>query len=64
MTEIVNLRRVKKARNRAAAADEAAANRAMYGRNQAERTASATQNAHHDRTLDGAKLTRDGKPGE
>lgn len=64
MAELVNLRRVRRARDRAAAEAEAAANRARHGRTRGERTAETTEAVHRDRTLDGAKLTRDSEPGE
>ncbi len=56
MAEIVNLRRVRKARDRAAAATAAEANRAKFGRTKAEREADAVEQARVRRTLDGAKL--------
>jgi hypothetical protein len=55
MTEIVNLNRFRKARARADAQEQAAANRAKHGRTKAERardTADATKRAA---LLDGAK---------
>ncbi len=56
MAEIVNLRRIRKARDRAAAAITAEANRAKFGRTKAEREADAVEQARVRRTLDGAKL--------
>lgn len=64
MAEIVNLRRVRRSRDRAAAEAQAAANRARHGRTRGERKADTTEAAHRDRTLDGAKLTGDGEPRE
>jgi hypothetical protein len=55
VAEIVNLRRARKARDRATAARVAEANRAKFGRTRAEREADAVDRARTDRTLDGAK---------
>ncbi len=60
MAEIVNLRRVKKARLRAAAAAQAAENRSRFGRTKADREADAKSRAQAARLLDGAHLGRDG----
>ncbi len=64
MAEIVNLRRVKKARARDDAERQAAANRALHGRSRMEREAAATEQRRQDRLLDGSALDRDGEPGE
>ncbi len=64
MAEIVNLRRVKKARARAEAEAKAAAKRASHGRTPTERDGAAADAKRRDRELDGAKLERDGEPGE
>ncbi|MEH3157545.1 MAG: DUF4169 family protein [Sphingomonas taxi] len=56
MGEVVNLRLVRKARDRAEAAKVADANRAKFGRTKAEREAEAQAGARAERTLDGAKL--------
>ncbi len=56
MAEIVNLRRIRKARDRTAAAITAEANRAKFGRTKAEREADAVEQARVRRALDGAKL--------
>ncbi len=64
MAEIINLRRIKRTRARAAADDAAAANRAAHGRTRAERDASIAQDARQQRLLDGAKLSGDGEAGE
>lgn len=53
--EIVNLRRVRKQRQRAERAAEAAANRALTGPTKAERSATQAERAAQDRTLDGAR---------
>jgi hypothetical protein len=55
MAEIVNLRAARKAKARAAAANEAAANRGRFGRTKAEKNADAAERARRDQTLDGAK---------
>lgn len=64
MAEIVNLRRVKKARARQQAGTEAAENRARHGRTKAERVAIKAETARQTRTLDGAELQRDREPRE
>ena len=51
--EVVNLRRARKARDRAAATDTAAANRAKHGRTKAEREAGTAELARGERLLDG-----------
>ncbi|WP_296676693.1 DUF4169 family protein [Novosphingobium sp.] len=59
MADVINLRQVRKAKARMAAADTAAQNRARHGRSKAER---ASQNAQADRAarlLDGAKREDD-----
>ncbi len=55
MAEVVNLRRVRKARMRAAAETQAAANRVAFGRTRAEKLADAADRARAATTLDGAK---------
>lgn len=56
MAEIVNLRRVKKARARQEAAQRAAESRARHGMTKAERDAETKRRATEDATLGGAKL--------
>jgi ribosomal protein S2 len=56
MSEIINLRQVRKRLARAAREDSAAANRAKHGRTKAERTAAEAEAARLNKTLDGAKL--------
>jgi len=56
MAEIINLRRARKARDRAAAAGVAEANRAKFGRTREERAADMADRVRIERTLDGAKL--------
>lgn len=57
MAEIVNLRRLKKARARDEAATLAASNRARHGRTRAEREATEAETRRTDKALDGALLT-------
>ncbi len=64
MGEIVNLSRARKARDRKAAAEQAAANRIAFGRTRAQREQPAEKRRHLDARLDGARLERDGEPGE
>lgn len=56
MAEVINLRRARKARDRADAARVAAANRAKFGRTRAEREADAAGRAKAEHALDGARL--------
>lgn len=53
--QVVNLRRVRKARDRSAAAAQADANRAKFGRTTAQKHADTIEAARRDRALDGAK---------
>ena len=55
MAEIINLRRARKARDRAASEAEAAANRLSHGRSKAEKQATRAERERLERTLDGAK---------
>ena len=64
MGEVVNLRRVKKAREKARHGAEAAANRALFGQTRAERAAIQTRAERERRALDGARLSGDGEAGE
>lgn len=59
MDEIINLRRVRKAKARAAAEADAAANRAAHGRPKAERNLSKAQQEADARKLDGHKRDDD-----
>ncbi|PKB24925.1 uncharacterized protein DUF4169 [Novosphingobium kunmingense] len=59
MAEIVNLRLVRKARARGAAADKAAQNRALHGLTKAERTRQKTEAERAARMLDGARREED-----
>jgi hypothetical protein len=55
MAEIVNLNKARKARDRKAAEDTAAANRAKHGRTKAEKTNDARAEARRRALLEGAK---------
>ncbi len=59
MSEIVNLRQVRKAKARAAAADKAAENRQRFGANKAERTIESKNREIARRHLDGHRRTPD-----
>ena len=58
MTEIVNLRRARKAKRRADADVTAAANRLVHGRTRGERVGQAAEADRARRLLDGAQLDR------
>lgn len=58
MGDIVNLRRLKKAKVRADAAVQAAENRSRSGRTKQEREADAKRDALATRTLDGARIIK------
>ena len=60
MGELVNLRRARKLRDRAAKAEEAGRNRAAFGRTAAERDSSAAESARHEAALD--RHRRDAPP--
>jgi hypothetical protein len=60
MAEIVNLRQARKRKQRAAAADQAAANRLAHGRSGEERRQTDAERQRQARLLDGAK--RDSAP--
>ncbi|WP_288457412.1 DUF4169 family protein [uncultured Sphingomonas sp.] len=55
MADVVNLNRARKAKARAAATVQAAANRAAFGRTKAQKQADARERAHQDAVLDGAR---------
>ncbi len=59
MAELVNLRRVKKARAKAAEAAAAQAQRVRFGRTPAERARDAQAAARADAVLDQARLATD-----
>lgn len=60
MGNVVNLRRVRKARDRAEKAEDAARNRAQFGRTVSERDASADEVLRRDRLLDRHRLDSPG----
>ncbi|MFN6956748.1 MAG: DUF4169 family protein [Acetobacteraceae bacterium] len=55
MADIVNLNKARKARAKAEAAREAAANRAKHGRSKAERAREEAEAAKRQAALDGAR---------
>lgn len=55
MADIVNLRRARKARERAEAATQAANNRTRFGQTRVSREQAADEEARRNRLLDGAK---------
>ena len=59
MAEIINLRMVRKAKQRDAKAREAEANRAKFGRTKAEKAALKAEDVRAKRDLDGARRERD-----
>ncbi len=56
MGDVVNLRRFRKARDRAEKAEGAARNRAAFGRTASEREAAAEERARRLQALDGHRL--------
>lgn len=62
MAEIVNLNRLRKARAKASAAAEAAANRAKHGRSGVQKARDRAAEERRQRLLDGAR--RDDAPRE
>lgn len=55
MGDIINLKRVRKTRDRKTAQDQAAANRALHGQTRAEKQVVKAEAERLARTLDGAK---------
>ena len=64
MADIVNLKRVRKARRRAEKEAEAAANRVRYGRSGRETERQARERTMREKQLDGARLSDSGQPDE
>lgn len=62
MGEVVNLRRAKKAKARAAADADAARNRAKFGRSKSDKALTKAEREAESRKLDGHR--RDGKSDE
>ena len=60
--EIINLNKVRKARERAEAEKKADANRVRFGRTKAEKEATASEERAKDRVLDDAQLPARGVP--
>ncbi|HEX8055179.1 MAG TPA: DUF4169 family protein [Novosphingobium sp.] len=59
MAEIINLRQVRKARDRDAATKQAAANRAQHGETKGEKQRRKLEAERLTRTVDGAKREED-----
>jgi len=62
MGDLVNLRRARKDRDRRRREDEAAENRAKFGRSKAEKLAAKAQDALEARRLDGHRLASPADP--
>jgi hypothetical protein len=60
VTEPINLNRARKARDRARAKEQAAANRVAFGRTRAQKEADAIESERRARALDGATRERPG----
>lgn len=56
MAEIVNLRLARKARDRKKAAEQAAENRAKFGRTKAEKDKATAEYLRAEKAIEGAKL--------
>jgi hypothetical protein len=59
MSDVINLRRARKAKKRDAAAQAAAANRLSFGRSKSEKQNAAAQEARRNAKLDGHALDKD-----
>ncbi len=59
MGEIINLRKARKTRERAAKANDAESNRARYGRTLSERESDRLHAEQATRRLDGARVMQD-----
>ena len=55
MAEIINLRRIRKQKARADKEEQAAQNRALFGRTKAEKLKQAAEKAQADKHIDGHK---------
>ena len=62
MGELVNLRRVRKQRDRADASRQAEENRARFGRSKADKQTEAAEIQRRDRVLDGHRRDHTDKP--
>jgi len=62
MGDVVTLRTARTARDRAAAAAQADANRAKFGRSKAEKQAGAAETTRRERLLDGTLRDGSGQP--
>lgn len=63
MGEVVNLRKWLRAREKAAAAAKAAANREAFGRTRTQKQRDAAEAAQRDALLEGSRLDTPEKPG-
>ncbi|WP_137679517.1 DUF4169 family protein [Aurantiacibacter suaedae] len=59
MAEVINLRSVRKAKQRADKTREAEANRAKFGQTKSEKALRQQESDRAERLLDGAKLEKD-----
>ncbi len=59
MAEIVNLRRVRKSKQRDEREKTAEANRRLFGRTRAEKDVEAARREHAEKNIDGHKRDRD-----
>lgn len=64
MSEIVNLRQARKAKARAAAADQAAENRVRFGASKSERMQNAASQSLERRRLEGHRREREPNNGD
>jgi len=62
MGEVVNLRKWRKAREKAEAATQAAANREAFGRTRAQKRRDATETTQRDALLEGSRMETPDKP--
>lgn len=60
--ELVNLRQARKARRRAEAASDAAANRARFGRSLVERSMAQRETTRAERAFDGHRIEENAPP--
>jgi hypothetical protein len=62
MGEVVNLRKWRRAREKAEAEAQAAANRAAFGRTKAEKQRDSAEAAQRDALLEGSRMDTPDKP--
>lgn len=58
MADIINLNKARKARDKADAKSDAAANRAAHGRTKTDKSIAEARKDRRDRVLDGARIER------